>query len=481
MIYTNINLSDNTRTFTYMVGFEDITDPTYNETTDIKYKTDKFTHSLLIKSDKLNISKRKDNIWETNINIDNYDDLNIDTKFSKIYIYFPDYSIDTFSTGTYYAIGVNLFINNSNINLGTFIVNRTETLASNTINNYSNNYQEYISFDIINPLNIIYGKEWEDFRKNIINNNYYDWGCSLNIYMYPVIENDGVYIIKDKYDGGYNSINLYESNNYLNLILSHNLNDIDNNDPELYLHINYNDNFNDLKSYIYSIYGIDNIKLYYNLFIKDKNNVYMGPIEFESLDISDITVPLSALSVDSWDGYKEGLSIIASASIVDENNKEIIFLKSYELPLTQEIYCYLIKSNNNFPKNINLNNINMNQLNINVVNKTEQKIIKLDKPNDSKSNIIQPVFFKARDLANIIIHPEVTEYISINLDSYKALVKTFIIQIEGCKFVESGRSSAGVIFKIIGNNLPKETESGTYYILNEDYSLITNGKYTYEY
>ena len=36
-----------------------------------------------------------------------------------------------------------------------------------------------------------------------------------------------------------------------------------------------------------------------------------------------------------------------------------------------------------------------------------------------------------------------------------------------------------VIFKIIGNNLPKTKTEGIYYILNEDSELITNGNYKY--
>ena len=121
----------------------------------------------------------------------------------------------------------------------------------------------------------------------------------------------------------------------------------------------------------------------------------------------------------------------------------------------------------------------MNLLNISTANKTEHVVYKYDNVNDAKSNIIQPVFFKARDLGNIIIHPEVTENICINLDQFKSKVKRFIIQIEGCLFQEIGRTGSGVVFKITGNILPKEKTSGLYYILDENSSLVTNGNYTY--
>lgn len=121
----------------------------------------------------------------------------------------------------------------------------------------------------------------------------------------------------------------------------------------------------------------------------------------------------------------------------------------------------------------------MNVQNINVVQKTEHIIRKYDNVNDAKSNIIQPVFFKVRELGNIVVHPEVTENICINLDQFKSKVNRFQIQIEGCVFQEIGRTGAGVIFKITGSVLPKSQTSGLYYILNENAELVTNGNYKY--
>jgi hypothetical protein len=63
---------------------------------------------------------------------------------------------------------------------------------------------------------------------------------------------------------------------------------------------------------------------------------------------------------------------------------------------------------------------------------------------------------------------------------YKHLVKTFILQIEGIKFVEIGRLKSGIVFKVFGSRLPKKISQGQYYILNQDYDMITSGKYIYE-
>jgi hypothetical protein len=119
----------------------------------------------------------------------------------------------------------------------------------------------------------------------------------------------------------------------------------------------------------------------------------------------------------------------------------------------------------------------MNINKYNVINKIENKIVQIERPNDSKSNIIQPVFFRVKDSEVLTLHPVVTENICINLDNYKSKVKKFILQIDNCKFEQIGYNSYGALFKILGNTLSKELISGTYYILNEQYELVTSGKY----
>lgn len=104
----------------------------------------------------------------------------------------------------------------------------------------------------------------------------------------------------------------------------------------------------------------------------------------------------------------------------------------------------------------------------------------MDRPDNSKANIIMPVFFKARDTQNVIIHPAVTEVIALNLDMFKSKVSTFILQVEGQPFTEIGRSDSGVLFRVVGNMLPNALTEGTYYILNENGDMVTSGHYTYE-
>ena len=90
-----------------------------------------------------------------------------------------------------------------------------------------------------------------------------------------------------------------------------------------------------------------------------------------------------------------------------------------------------------------------------------------------------PVRLNLVNTNDIIIHPEVNEIISINLDSYKYKVDRFILRIEGVNYNEYGRVSSGVLFKVNGGSLPGNVIDGTYYILDYESNLVTTGKYKY--
>ena len=113
----------------------------------------------------------------------------------------------------------------------------------------------------------------------------------------------------------------------------------------------------------------------------------------------------------------------------------------------------------------------------NVVNKIENKIVQIERPNESKANIIQPVFFRVSEAEMLTIHPMVTENVSINLDNYKSKVDKFTLQIGDCMFNQIGSNGYGILFKITANSLPSTIVNGTYYILDDNYELVTTGKY----
>ena len=274
--------------------------------------------------------------------------------------------------------------------------------------------------------------------------------------------------------------------------------------PSINCKIYYNNTYKDLQEYFEETYNINqDLYIEYNLVVRDNDNIYTTKLERTFSDHytfydTGINNP-SQENLINWpwveEYYKKSpdnslyMQCIATLQFKEgDSYKDFIYIRSNILPLTQELLGYFINRDpNNITeeddKNIyyvNLDNVDMNLYTINAVNKTINKIYQLDNPSDSKANIIQPIFFKARDVSNIIVHSAVTENICINLDSFKSKVKTFIIQIENTPFTEIGRTASGVIFKIIGNKLPGNSTSGVYYILNEDGELITNGNYRYE-
>jgi hypothetical protein len=193
---------------------------------------------------------------------------------------------------------------------------------------------------------------------------------------------------------------------------------------------------------------------------------------------------INKYNFDNGVGWKSGIYIKGSVNIMNEDNEPVIYLLSNEIPFTEDILKYFIKSDfvddkGKIINNVKLKNVDMNLININVVNKTENEIIKVDNIKDNQNNIYQTIFYRSTDLSDIIIKPVINENICINLDMYKHLVKSFILQIEGIKFTEIGRNKSGIIFKVIGSKLPKKNNTGQYYILNQDSDCITSGKYTY--
>lgn len=176
--------------------------------------------------------------------------------------------------------------------------------------------------------------------------------------------------------------------------------------------------------------------------------------------------------------FKPNLKLIGvlHMTITTAGHQMNIDIKSEPFPITEEYYTRLISS-----EQTTIDTTNMKISKPRIINKSIHQVVEMTSLTDSKANIIQPVFFRSRELAQIIVHPQVTENICINLDAYKAQVERFYIKIEGVSFAEIGRTESGVIFKIKGSLLPNTLQTGTYYILNEDADLVTTGKYKYDF
>ena len=181
------------------------------------------------------------------------------------------------------------------------------------------------------------------------------------------------------------------------------------------------------------------------------------------------------------DPYNSSMSSNTVGVEHDSNDVPIIKIYSNKLPVTPELFSKML-DHNGFPDKIKLSDLNMNDITINAINKIEKNVQSLTYNIESpKNHMIQPVFYQTRELSQSIIHPAVTENISLNLETYKPYVKRFLLRIEGVSFKEIGRTSQGIIFKIFGNMLPKSANEGTMYVLDQDSNLVTTGKYKYEY
>ena len=243
--------------------------------------------------------------------------------------------------------------------------------------------------------------------------------------------------------------------------------------------VQYNEYYDSLEEYIQETYGVDGeVRLNYELALRDNDNIYW--LSESNGNINKSSYKKFDWNIFNWNWYNEyintredGLYFQCIATIMVDG-LSLLYIRSNKIPVTQDLFKYLVFSKLKFA------DINMELQNINIINKTVNEIIQVDNPTDSKSNIIQPVFFRAREAANIVVHPRFTENISINLNAFKSKVDKFIIQIEGVNFTEIGRIASGIIFKIVGTKLPGKVTEGTYYVLNEDGEGVTTGKYIYE-
>lgn len=496
-MYTNINITNNLDQFKYIVEY--IPGEKWQKNCNINYLNgmiiqNEFINQISFMYDDNNCVKYNNHWYNMKDNAlnqfipDNFE-------LNKIRLYFPLFSVDTYHSGHKYALTINTWLCGKNIVLGTYIINRCDSCASHKVF-FNKNYYECVDLPILDPLEIIYSDKWNTWRQQICgeskdNRMINTEGTILCCSLYPIVSVDDGYMKLNEYEGGQNYINFQSYTQLLTLSISTNLsNSLENNErPSILFDIKFNKYYEkSLKDYLLETYGLSNSKLKYELIIGNKDDVYVL-LESELLDLANTYYKfdkdeINKYNFDNGVGWKSGIYIKGSVNIMNEDNEPVIYLLSNEIPFTEDILKYFIKSDfvddkGKIINNVKLKNVDMNLININAVNKTENKIIKVDNIKDNQNNIYQTIFYRSTDLSDIIIKPMINENICINLDMYKHLVKSFILQIEGIKFIEIGRNKSGIIFKVIGNKLPKKNNTGQYYILNQDSDCITSGKYTY--
>lgn len=493
-----INITANEQVFPYLIEFSKGSERQDVGDNDTQYYVKHYKSNNTIKLFESDVEYyRNNNEWYNVNNIvglsNEYIPISINT--TKVKVYIPAHSISTYEKNVKYAVSMVTWINDFKIDLGSFIFNPCDALAipSGPIKNGNNEYHEYVEFDIIDPFYLIYSDEWKNFRHIICGEpeNINSIGPSLQLSLHVVQKTDSNdYTINGKCVGGYTNFVIASDNDYASLSIS-----ISNEPFGINFKLMFNEDYDWFLTYLRETYNIvaSHRDIMYELILKSKNEAILGPHmtytenvrysqdRYEVNQIMEYDRHIKSAKDErqgineffkSWDAFEEGWSFVGSL-VVLRDDIEIFNLVSNEIPVTQEIFSMFYADGTE--KIIDINDMNITKYN--VVNKIENRIVTLERPTESKANIIQPVFFRANETEMLTLHPLVNETISINCDDYKSKVSKFVLQIEGCKFEQIGSNKYGIMFRINANALPASAVSGTYYLLNEDLELITTGKY----
>lgn len=504
-----LNIKKENKILSYLVGIKDTTAVSHGAYGVLPYGDT----VQLFRQDGIhkNVS-HKSNLWV----VDNQTHMNehvpqiVDQK--KVVLYIPNYSIETFNIdGLKYVLTAYTYINGYRVVVGEYIADINNAIANDVSFRYKGNeYSTKIEFTIVDPSVLTYSDDWSMFREMVCGevSGTNNTGSVLSIDLNVVEKGINGYIESTVFTGCSGSIP-FQHYVYDSMVAELKCFG----DVELDLH--FNDVYeNDIHTYIAETYGFDeNVFLVYAMAIKDKENVYfMAPPQVYNLTEQPCAVShiwerqvFNNGGIQNWMWYTDGLfaqgvvyvvhlsqdsldQIQDPTSTWDPTNWEdlldheypIITLRSDEIPLTKDVFRYFLPTPLTEVKRINLDNVHMHDYNVSVVNKIQRNTVTINRPDDYKANIIAPVFIRSTQLNNLVIHPEVTENISINLNKYKSMVEIFHIRIEGVEFIEIGRTDNTVIFRIEGALLPNEASKGNYYILNEKMEMVTMGNYIYE-
>ena len=390
---------------------------------------------------------------------------NVKSSQATIRVCFPDFSVETYEGFSDYVLDIYMFIANEKIDLGSYRLNRKDALALPVIFNYQGNiYYEFIDLTIPDPQKILYSDDWSSMRKIIkgVNMDENNDSSTLMFSLHAVDEIQDKLVKKDLYEGGQNAINVsVHESDYLRTSMKYS-------EGKIQMDVRFNPAYDTIDDYMKETYDWDSVEVVHLLTV---DNGEAAPVQESKVDEFELNKKIKKLFSD-WSAWKVGMKFI-SKTILRNGVNEMI-LTSNTIPITMEMFSKIMLSEKiTIPEEMEINNIH-------VTNNIESPTIQYNIPENSKSNIIIPVFYRVRDLGQVVIHPEVNENICINLDAYKSRVEYFVLQVEGVKFKEIGTVPSGTIFKVIGSSLPQANRNGSFYILDQNGDLVTTGKYIYE-
>lgn len=424
---------------------------------------------------------------------------------SSFDIFFPQHSVETYVNNNYYIAEFTTYVNGDKIILGCFLLDRRDAVAYPGIKMINGErYYEYIRVRVIDPWNITYSDEWEDFRQNICGepDNINNTGSLVHIAINPVYWDGDRWAKHSGFVGGSNSLLISDRvNDYLAPVLSFD-SSIEFPDPSVWVKFRYNDVYDTLADYIHETYQISGtIDARTSVVLHDGENVYdwwafAGTPDEHRLDLwsTDQIIRFDGWTYTDDDGntvnnWRPGLMFTAYFTIYNDD-EPAVSVASNNLPLTMDAFSKLITRPSGIPSavdteameaahifDISINGQTMTD--INIVNKINKNIVNIQRPDAHRNSIARPVFVKVRDnTTDIQVHPSVTENIGVNLQKYKSQVKLFTMKVAGFEFPEIGRIGANVVFKLNAGTLPEDLAPGLYYILDDNKELVTFGNYT---
>lgn len=453
-----------------------------------------------------------------------YDTWNDDTsnipvtfKTCKISVFFPRYSLETNNNGIKYAFNIYIWVNGFKVILGSYLLNRFNAAArTSDLKELSDHFEE-ISIDVIDPKSLIYDDEWKVFRETICKernfSNYVGTALCFDLEPVEYDEETNQYLNIISCSGGRNSIVLEDKEeDEMYLSINHNnFKDSIDDQPFINCKLNFNNSYtydmDGLKEYLMETYNVnvEDVQLSYDLSLRNEDDIYFYNSESGIKDLSYKFYNIDEISMNdferiSWEWidtyeqqnsaplYLQAMCNIYIKSNADEDFRLFLYFKSNSIPFTQILCSYFVSPRSKVfdqlddfwsIKKVNLQNLDMNYYSINAVNKTENIIKHFDYVSqDSKSNIVQPIFYQTQPLSSLTIHRSVNENIAINLDQYKSKVKRFKLKIGNALVYEAGRVKTGIIFIVKANQIAGIDSAGVYYVLNENNDVITSGNYT---
>lgn len=159
MRYNIINIVGNDKKFRYFFEYLDET----------SYIPDNFTYSLdndivtFINENCVNQVQRG-NYWSSPQD-PTTEALPAYINISNLRVYFPNFSLETYERLVKYNITIKMWMNEKEVNLGCFLVDRLDSVACEKPVTFLNDrYYEYIDLMIPDPWYIMYSDEWKAWR-----------------------------------------------------------------------------------------------------------------------------------------------------------------------------------------------------------------------------------------------------------------------------------------------------------------------------